>query len=144
MDDQSTVGGFASFYETSNFLPTEYGTAMVPRISVDVYVRDPKAGEQSKELGLSEIDVLYEEFALIVELDGRRSHDDLGHFRDMRRDNRSTSDGLATLRYGQRDVFGTPCPVAWQVGHNLMMRGWLGPLRRCAHCRNVPDADLVA
>lgn len=119
------------------------------------YLRDverahglPKGQRQTRRRR-SEVDVLYEEYALLVELDGRRGHDDLGYFRDMRRDNLSTTDGLATLRYGQRDVFGTPCPVAWQVGANLGQRGWPGPLQRCRRCRDVPDlatalTDLTA
>lgn len=85
----------------------------------------------------TEVDVLYEEFALIVELDGRLGHQGMGRFRDMRRDNSSTTDGLATLRYGQADVFGLPCEVAREVGFNLLRRGWSGPLSRCPHCRQA-------
>lgn len=85
----------------------------------------------------TEVDVLYEEFGLLVELDGRLGHDGMGRFRDMRRDNASTSDGLATLRYGKADVFGIPCEVAREVGHNLMRRGWEGPGHSCHHCRRV-------
>ena len=33
-------------------------------------------------------DVDYEEYGLLVELDGRRGHDGAGRFRDMNRDNR--------------------------------------------------------
>lgn len=119
------------------------------------YLRDverphglPK-GQRQLRRRRTEVDVLYEKYALLVELDGRRGHDDVGRFRDMRRDNVSTTDGLATLRYGQRDVFGIPCPVAWQVGANLELRGWPGPLLRCRRCQKVPDlatalTDLTA
>ena len=75
----------------------------------------------------TEVDVLSEEFGLIVELDGRLGHTGMGRFRDMRRDNRSTTDGLATLRYGKADVFGIPCEVADEVAVNLMRRGWDRP-----------------
>lgn len=85
----------------------------------------------------TEVDVFYEEFALLVELDGRLGHEGMGRFRDMRRDNASTSDGLATLRYGKADVFGVPCEVACEVGHNLLLRGWEGPGHPCHSCRNV-------
>ena len=61
----------------------------------------------------------------------------MGRFRDMRRDNRATTDGLATLRYGSSDVFGLPCEVALEVGGNLVRRGWaIGP-DRCDNCRQA-------
>jgi very-short-patch-repair endonuclease len=85
----------------------------------------------------TEVDVLYDEFGLIVELDGRIGHSGMGRFRDMRRDNVSTTDGLATLRYGKADVFGIPCEVADQVGTNLVVRGWSGPKTRCPLCRRA-------
>ena len=72
-----------------------------------------------------------------MELDGRLGHEGMGRFRDMRRDNASTTDGLATLRYGKADVFGIPCEVAAEVGHNLTRLGWEGPGHPCDRCRNV-------
>ncbi len=81
--------------------------------------------------------MLYEKYGLLVELDGRLGHEGMGRFRDMRRDNASTSDGLATLRYGKADVFGLPCEVAMEVAHNLVLRGWNGPPDRCDRCRNA-------
>ena len=96
----------------------------------------PEAGRQIRRRG-SEVDVYYEEFDLLVELDGRLGHADMGRFRDMRRDNRATTDGLATLRYGHTDVFGLPCEVAFEVGANLVRRGWhTGPVR-CDNCRRA-------
>ena len=56
--------------------------------------------------------MLYKEYGLLIELDGRLGHEGVGRFRDMRRDNRATIDGLATLRYGFGDVHGIPCEVA--------------------------------
>ncbi len=85
----------------------------------------------------TEVDVLYEYYGLIVELDGRIGHTGMGRFRDMRRDNVSTTDGLATLRYGKVDVFGIPCAVAEEVGTNLLLRGWAGPRTRCRNCRRA-------
>lgn len=85
----------------------------------------------------TEVDVLYVEYGLIVELDGRLGHTGMGRFRDMRRDNASTTDGLATLRYGKADVFGSPCEVADEVATNLMRRGWEGPQARCPLCRRA-------
>ncbi|MFP5283596.1 MAG: hypothetical protein ACLGIF_09115 [Actinomycetes bacterium] len=85
----------------------------------------------------TEVDAWYKVYCLLVELDGRRGHLGLGRFRDMRRDNRSTTDGLATLRYGAYDIFGSPCEVARQVGENLSLRGWAGPFVSCRRCRPV-------
>ena len=94
-------------------------------------------GRRQQSRRRTQVDVLYEEFRLLVELDGRLGHEGMGRFRDMRRDNASTSDGLATLRYGKTDVFGSPCEVAMEVAHNLALRGWDGLLTRCDRCRNV-------
>jgi hypothetical protein len=95
------------------------------------------AGRRQVSRRGTEVDVLYEAYALLVELDGRLGHTGMGRFRDMRRDNSATSDGLATLRYGKADVFGLPCAVADEVARNLMRRGWNGSVERCDRCRNV-------
>ena len=96
----------------------------------------PEGTRQKSRRG-TEVDVLYREYALIVELDGRLGHEGIGRFRDMRRDNASTTDGLATLRYGKADVFGSPCEVAVEVARNLALRGWEGPGHSCALCHPV-------
>lgn len=79
-------------------------------------------------------DVRYDEFRLVVELDGRVGHEGVGRFRDMRRDNATTVAGEATLRYGYADVYGRRCQVAEQVGAVLRAHGWSGILRRCRQC----------
>lgn len=88
-------------------------------------------------------DVVYEEFRLVVELDGRMGHEGLGRFRDMSRDNQATLQGETSLRFGFADVAGSPCVVAWQVAAVLAARGWSGQLRRCPHCVAVPEGDLL-
>jgi very-short-patch-repair endonuclease len=85
----------------------------------------------------TEVDVYYEDYGLMVELDGRLGHTGMGRFRDMRRDNAATTDGLATLRYGKADVFGIPCAVAQEVGVNLARLGWRGVPRQCDCCRGA-------
>jgi very-short-patch-repair endonuclease len=85
----------------------------------------------------TEVDVFYEDYGLLVELDGRLGHTGMGRFRDMRRDNAATTDGLATLRYGKAAVFGTPCEVAREVSANLVRLGWHGTPQRCARCRRA-------
>jgi putative AbiEi antitoxin of type IV toxin-antitoxin system len=87
-------------------------------------------------------DVLYDEYELVVELDGLLGHDGLGRFRDMWRDNQAVVDALLTLRYGSTDVCSRPCAVAVQVGSVLTARGWDGVLTRCRRCRLVPDELL--
>jgi hypothetical protein len=82
-------------------------------------------------------DVEYDEFGVIVELDGRRGHIELGRFRDMCRDNVAVADGRLTLRYGAYDLYQRPCEIAAQVGQVLRARGWDGAVTRCAWCRLV-------
>lgn len=94
----------------------------------------PSGIRQAGQAG-TEVDVWYRDFGLLVELDGRRGHEGPGRFRDLRRDNRATTRGLATLRYGFADVAGAPCLVARQVAENLFLRGWSGTIEPCPHCR---------
>lgn len=89
-------------------------------------------------------DVLYDDFQVLVELDGRLGHAGMGRFRDMARDNTATSDGLATLRYGWGDVVGGRCQVAGQVGGVLSLRGWSGLPARCRLCRCEGSRRVVA
>jgi hypothetical protein len=88
-------------------------------------------------------DVVYEDFGVVVELDGRLGHEGLGRFRDMVRDNHATLAGELSLRYGSVDVRGTPCRVAWQVATVLAVRGWRDPFQRCPRCVAVPDVDSL-
>ncbi len=76
-------------------------------------------------------DVWYEEFRVVVELDGRIGHGELHAFRDMARDNRASERGEATLRYGWVDVNARLCDVATQVARLLRARGWRGTPNRC-------------
>lgn len=82
-------------------------------------------------------DVLYEEFAVVVELDGRLGHEGPGRFRDMERDNAAAVVGELTLRYGWHDVADRACAAAFQLGAVFARRGWDDEPRRCHHCRRV-------
>lgn len=85
-------------------------------------------------------DVLYEEYQLIIELDGRTGHADVGgRLRDLRRDNVAALRGETTLRYGWQDVAIDSCLTAFQVAGVLTARGWPGPLQSCPRCREVVD-----
>ena len=106
------------------------------------YVRDvetphglPKATRQARasRAGVSEYrDVLYDEFAVAVELDGRVAHPGDTRWLDIQRDNAAATGGLITLRYGYREVTMTPCLVARQVAEVLRLRGWRGSARPCS------------
>jgi hypothetical protein len=85
-------------------------------------------------------DVLYDEFALTVELDGKLAHPGERRWADIRRDNAAAADGLITLRYGYREIRLTPCLVAAQIGQVLRVRGWSGTPRRCSSTCPVGSA----
>lgn len=80
-------------------------------------------------------DVLYEEYGVLVELDGTLGHlDAADRFRDLGRDNRHAVRGKTTLRYGSRDVRGQPCAVGVQVTEALQENGWPGQRLNCPRC----------
>jgi hypothetical protein len=76
-------------------------------------------------------DVLYEDYGVAVELDGRAAHPGDLRWRDIYRDNAAAADGILTLRYGWLDVRQRPCLVAAQVTQVLRRRGY-GAARPCA------------
>jgi very-short-patch-repair endonuclease len=102
------------------------------------YLRDverahglPK-GRRQRAVANTFQDVSYDGFATVVELDGRKGHEDAdGRWRDMTRDNASAARGETTLRYGWADVTARPCAVAAQVAGVLRARGWRGSPRKC-------------
>jgi hypothetical protein len=105
----------------------------------------PRGDRQNSRTGLRYIrDVLYEEFGLLIELDGRDGHQDIGRFRDMNRDNLHALRNELTLRFGWFDVTARACSVAFQVFTVLNRRGYNSPFRRCTNCRTVPEAHLLS
>jgi hypothetical protein len=88
-------------------------------------------------------DVDYEDFALIVGLDGRTGHEGVGRFRDMDRDNRHALVDATTLRFGHYNLASRPCAVAFQVYCALAVRGYVEVFLRCRNCIAVPDHDLL-
>ena len=101
------------------------------------YVRDverahglPRSTRQ-RVAGNDVADCSYDGFDVLVELDGRIHLVSRRRWRDMRRDNRSTLRGEATLRYGFLDVSEEPCAVALQVLTVLRSRGFAGPVHPC-------------
>lgn len=71
-------------------------------------------------------DVLYEDHATCVELDGRLAHPSEERWRDIRRDNAVAADGGVTLRYGWLDVTARACQTAAEVDRALRQRGFPG------------------
>ena len=103
----------------------------------------PRGDRQSARPGLPyECDVRYDDFRVIVELDGRLGHEGEGRFRDMNRDNRHALRDQVTLRYGYYDVTGRACAVGYQVYLALVRRGYPEPFKRCSECALVPEAYL--
>jgi very-short-patch-repair endonuclease len=76
-------------------------------------------------------DIDYEEYRVVVELDGRRGHAGVGAFRDAARDNAALLAGRVTLRYGWWDVKCNACGSALQVATVLRARGWTGAPTPC-------------
>lgn len=100
--------------------------------------RLPQARRQVSVSRGSRSDGFYEVYGVIVELDGRRGHEDAGSsFRDLRRDNGHSARGMLTLRYGSADVRGRPCEVARQVWEALAGRGYPEPFHPCPRCRTA-------
>ena len=106
-----------------------------------------QAPARTPEEGTAYRDILYEEFGVIVELDGRLGHEAESEvFRDHTRDNAATLTGAATLRFGWLGVVGQPCRIAAQVATLLHIRGWTGQparVRSRLHCPAQPRATCL-
>lgn len=57
----------------------------------------------------------YDDYQILVEIDGRTGHEGVGRFPDMMRDNRFALIEWITTRYGWYDVVYRPCLVAFQL-----------------------------
>jgi len=89
-------------------------------------------------------DVRYEEYGVIVELDGRGAHPEGERWRDIRRDNASAANGLITLRYSYADVMERPCRVADEIVRTLGGRGYTGGARRCGPSCVLGEPTVLA
>lgn len=86
-------------------------------------------------------DRVYDDFTLIVELDGKLAHPADRQWADKARDNAAAVSGLQSLRYGWHDVRRDPCGTAIQVATVLRRRGWKGQPKPCSeHCPVSPAA----
>ena len=85
-------------------------------------------------------DVRYDEYALVVELDGAAYHPAELREHDQMRDNELlVTEEVRTLRFGWRAVTATPCAVAGQVAAVLARGGWDGTPQRCGPGCTLPD-----
>jgi hypothetical protein len=85
-------------------------------------------------------DRFYQEYLVVVELDGRATHTIDKRWDDIRRDNATSASGILTLRYGWSDVTERPCQVAAEVALTLARRGFTGA-RPCSPGCPVGRAD---
>jgi hypothetical protein len=77
-------------------------------------------------------DRLYQDYGVVVELDGRLGHGPEDQWRDKDRDNAAAVDGQQSLRYGWDHVRRHPCATALQVATVLKVHGWDGWPRPCS------------
>jgi hypothetical protein len=85
-------------------------------------------------------DRVYQDYALVVELDGRLAHPVDSQWKDHARDNAAAVDGMQTLRYGWTQVRREPCQVAVEVAMVLRKQGWRGRPRACSPGCPAPRA----
>jgi hypothetical protein len=83
-------------------------------------------------------DVVYAQFDMAVELDGRLDHTRArDRDRDLDRDLDAALDGLLTIRLGWGQAVGRPCSTAAKLAALMRRRGWTGTPRACAECDGV-------
>jgi hypothetical protein len=88
-------------------------------------------------------DVVYEEFGVFVELDGRVGHEDAtSRWRDMARDNAALLESKLTLRFGYQLV-SDPCTAAAQTATLLRLRGWSGSPKPCGPTCTLAKAPVL-
>lgn len=77
-------------------------------------------------------DRVYEDYKLIIELDGEQAHPSDKRWEDKARDNAAAADGNQSLRYGWKDVRRNSCETALQIVKVLWARGWQGGPKPCS------------
>jgi very-short-patch-repair endonuclease len=75
---------------------------------------------------------MYQEYGVIVELDGRLAHPPENRWKDKARDNAAAAAGQQSLRYDWVAVTQRPCATAAEVAGVLRDHGWNGPPKRCS------------
>jgi hypothetical protein len=80
------------------------------------------------------VDVDYDEYGVLVELDGAAYHGAEQSANDRSRDRAAAARGKVTLRFGWHETAFAPCEAASEVAAVLTTRGWKGALRPCPKC----------
>ena len=78
------------------------------------------------------LDNLYEEYGVCVELDGTAAHPADEQWRDKRRDNANTIQGIVTLRFGFPELGDRQCETAADVATLLRIHGWTAKPHPCS------------
>jgi predicted transcriptional regulator of viral defense system len=76
-------------------------------------------------------DAYYEEYRVVVELDGLEFHPSHNRPEDRHRDVVSSAEGIETCRYGWPEVAGQPCETALWQARVLRRHGWKGSPTSC-------------
>ena len=74
-------------------------------------------------------DRVYQEYGVVVELDGRLAHPPENRWKDKARDNAAAAGGQQSLRYDWAAVTRRPCATAAEVAGVLRNHGWSGQPR---------------
>ena len=77
-------------------------------------------------------DRVYEEYGVVVELDGRLAHPAENEWKDKARDNAAAAAGKQSLRYGWMHVRWKACATAAEVARVLRLHGWDGHPKPCS------------
>jgi hypothetical protein len=77
-------------------------------------------------------DRVYQEYSVVVELDGRLAHPEENRWKDKARDNAAAATGEQSLRYDWAAVTQRPCATAAEVIGVLRNHGWQGRPKPCS------------
>lgn len=135
--------GRAGVLDLVNWLDAGVESPLELRFVRDVQRRNglPDGARQVSLVVGARVDVRFEEFRLIAELDGLLGHRGVGEAHDAWRDARHLALGEATVRFGWGDVVRRPCATAALLADVLRSRGWAGTMRRCPACPDAPSAS---
>lgn len=110
------------------------------------YIRDverahglPTGRPQISASHRTRTDIVYDQWSVLVELDGVLGHRGIDETKDARRDARHLALRWLTLRFGWPDVAYTPCGTAQLVSQVLRNQGWTGTLKPCPRCGPPSD-----
>ncbi|HWJ82758.1 MAG TPA: hypothetical protein VNS55_11020 [Nocardioides sp.] len=98
----------------------------------------PTAARQFRESAKGPLyrDADYEQFGLIVELDGRMFHAKARqHDADLERDLDAAADDRLTVRLGWGQTYDRSCSTAAKLGRIFQSRGWTDAPHPCPACR---------